>query len=167
MNIYVSEQIHYSRINALYSLTDSKNKILEKLSQRKNILCISIRVKKRERDIVQFAEQKSCFFLWVVDHFILGANVHESLSTINCVRGGICFKKIVSNIRLDLYYSFFTHLVCEVLIILRILSYICSVYLLFLSITSYYVLLIIKFVCCFSLLNHKSNLMKYIQHHFG
>ena len=29
MNIYVSEQIHYSRINALYSLTDSQNKIIK------------------------------------------------------------------------------------------------------------------------------------------
>ena len=29
MNIYVSEQIHCSRINAMYNLTDSKNKIIK------------------------------------------------------------------------------------------------------------------------------------------
>ena len=57
-----------------------------------------------------------------VDHFILGGrrpwvSKHHS----DCVRGEISFKEIVSNIRLDLNHSFFTHLVCEFLIICRFL----------------------------------------------
>ena len=64
------------------------------------------------------------------------ANVHESQSITDYVRGEICFKEIMLNIRLDLYHSPFTHLVCEFLIILQIFFYIYSIYLLFLSIIS-------------------------------
>ena len=44
-----------------------------------------------------------------------------SKSTTNCVRGEICFKEIMSNTRLDLNHSSFTHLICEFLIICRFL----------------------------------------------
>ena len=55
-----------------------------------------------------------------VDHFILGSRrpwvlKHHS----DCMRGEICFKEIVSNTRLNLNHSFFTHLVYEFLIIYR------------------------------------------------
>ena len=55
-----------------------------------------------------------------VDHFILGGrrpwvSKHHS----DCMRGEICFKEIVSNTRLNLNHSFFTHLVYEFLIICR------------------------------------------------
>ena len=55
-----------------------------------------------------------------VDHFILGGrrpwvSKHHS----DCIRGEICFKEIVSNTRLNLNHSFFTHLVYEFLIICR------------------------------------------------
>ena len=58
----------------------------------------------------------------VVDRFILGGrrllvSKHHS----DCVKGEIYFKEIVSNTRLYLNHSFFTHLVCEFLIICRFL----------------------------------------------
>ena len=57
-----------------------------------------------------------------IDHFILGSR-HPWVSKHHndCVRGEICFKEIVSNTRLDLNHSFFTHLVYEFLIICRFL----------------------------------------------
>ena len=64
-----------------------------------------------------------------IDHFILGSR-HPWVSKHHndCVRGEICFKEIVSNTRLDLNHSFFTHLVYEFLIICRFLL-ICIQYL--------------------------------------
>ena len=57
-----------------------------------------------------------------VDHFILeGKRPWVSKYHNDCVRGKICFKEIVSNTRLDLNHSSFTHLVCEFLIIYRFL----------------------------------------------
>ena len=83
-----------------------------------------------------------------VDHFILGKSLWASKHHNDCVRGEICFKEIMSNIGLDLNHSFFTHLVCEFLIICRFLS-IYSVFVYF-SCLSYLfiVLLIFRSVCC-------------------
>ena len=38
-----------------------------------------------------------------------------------CVRDEMCFKEIVSNTRLDLFHSSFTHLICDFIIIWRFL----------------------------------------------
>jgi len=83
------------------------------------------------------------------------------------VRGEIYFKEIVSNTRIDLYHSSFTHLVCEFLISLQIYSYIyiyryISIYCFYLS-HLFVLLIIIKSVCYSYLLNHKSKILKYIQ----
>ena len=58
-------------------------------------------------------------FLRVIDDFTCEADVYESQSITDCVKGEICFKEIVSNIRLDLNHSSFMHLVSELLIICR------------------------------------------------
>ena len=73
---------------------------------------------------------RPCVFRFrVVNHFILGdrrpwVSKHHG----DCGRGEICFKEIVSNTRLDLNHSSFTHLVCEFLIICKFLL-ICIQYL--------------------------------------
>ena len=80
-----------------------------------------------------------------------------------CVRRKICFKEIVLNTRLDLIHSSFTHLVCQFIIIWRFFFYIYSIYLLFLPITSIYVIAYIYICMLFLFVNHKSKLLKYIQ----
>ena len=88
----------------------------------------------------------------VVDHFILGGrwplvSKHHS----DCVKGEICLKEIVSNTRLDLNHLFFTHLVCEFLIICRfLLIYIYLIFVYYFCLSHLFVLLLIlRFVYCF------------------
>ena len=84
--------------------------------------------------------------LWII--LSREANVRESQSTTDCVRGEICFTEIVSNTRLDLNYSSFTHLVCEFLIICRFhLIYTISFYC-FCLLHLFVLMLLFRFVCC-------------------
>ena len=65
------------------------------------------------------------------------------------IRGEICFKEIVSNTRLDLNHSSFTHLACEFLIICKyLLIYTISFYYFCLS-HLFVLLLIFRSVYCF------------------
>ena len=78
--------------------------------------------RERKRHWVVHRVQLCVLRFCAVDHFILGGrrswvSKHHSV----CVRGEICFKKIVSNTRLYLNHSSFTHLVCEFLIIYKFL----------------------------------------------
>ena len=75
----------------------------------------------------------------------------------SCVRGEICFKEIVSNTRLDLVYSSFTHMGCEFIIIWRFLL-ICTVSIYcFCLLHLFMLLLIFKSVCYSFLLITKVN----------
>ena len=91
-----------------------------------------------------------CVFRFcAVDHFILrDKRLWVSKHHSNCVWGKIYFKYIVSNIRLDLNHSSFTHLVCEFLIICKfLLIYTVSIYYFCLS-HLFVLLLIFRFVYC-------------------
>ena len=86
---------------------------------------------KRKKETLSSCRAWPCVLRFrAVDHFILGdrrswVSKHHS----DCVKGEICFKEIVSNTRLDLNHSSFTHLVCEFLIICRfLLIYTVSIY---------------------------------------
>jgi len=87
-----------------------------------------------------------------------------SLKAPQIVSGEICFKKILSNTRLDLNHSFFVHLICEFLIICRFLLIYLAYFYCFCLLHLFVLLLIIISICSSFLHNHKSKLLKYIQH---
>ena len=100
--------------------------------------------RERKRHWVVRRAQPCVLHFCAVDHFILGGrrpwvSKHRS----NCVRGEICFKEIVSNTKLDLNHSSFTHLVFEFLIYLQIFSYIYSVFVYCFCLLHLFVLLLI------------------------
>ena len=114
-------------------------------------------ISSQNTDLVCFFSLLQIILSWELD-------VRESQSITNYVRGEICFKEIVSNTRLDLYYSSFMHLVCEFLIICKfLLIYTVSIYCFCLS-HLFVLLFIFRFECCSFLFNHKIKLLKYIQH---
>ena len=91
---------------------------------------------KREKETQSSSQSKDvvCFFFVLQIILSQEADIRGSQSTTNCVRGEICFKKIVSNTRLDLIHSSFTQLVCEFLIICKfLLIYTVSIYCFYLS----------------------------------
>ena len=99
------------------------------------ILCQ--RERKRHWVVCRVRPCELCFR--AVNHFILGGRCpwvskHHS----DCMRGEICFKEIVSNIRLNLNHSFFTHLVYEFLIICRFLFFFWKCRFLFIYIVTIY-----------------------------
>ena len=90
-----------------------------------------------------------------VDHFILrGRRPWVSKYHNDCVRDEICFKEIVSNTRLDLNHSFFTHLVCEFFNYLQIYFYIYSIFVYYFYLSHLFVLLLIlrSVYCSFCLI---------------
>ena len=135
----------------------------KKLSQRENIFVHSFWVRERKKHKVVCRKRTLCFFfvLWII--LSQEADVRESQSTTNCVRGKIYFKEIVSNTRLDLNCLSFTHLVCKLLIICRfLLIYIQYLFVVFAyHIYLYYCLYLDLYAV--PLVNHKSKLLTYIQ----
>ena len=117
-----------------------KNLFRKKNSHSENILCISFLCQReRERHWVVQKAQPCVLRFCVVNHFILrGRRSWVSKHRNDCVRGEICFKEIVSNTRLDLNHSFFTHLVCEFLIICRFLYIYIYIYIQYLFIVLVY-----------------------------
>ena len=75
---------------------------------------------------------------WTLQCFLIilyqKADTCKSISTTNYIKSETCSKKIVSNTRFDQYHSSSTHLVYEI-VILKISSYIYSIYFLFFPIT--------------------------------
>ena len=117
------------------------------------IFCVFILCQReRKRHWVIHKARPCVFHFCVVDHFILGgrhlwALKHHS----DCVRGEICFKEIVSNTRLNLNHPFFTHLVCEFLIIYKFLYiYIYSVFVYYSYLSYLFVILLIFRSVCYS-----------------
>ena len=94
--------------------------------------------------------------LRTVNHFILkGRCLWVSKYHSDCVRGEICFTEIMSNTRLNLNHSSFTHLICEFFNYLQISSfiYIYSIYFLFFVYHIYlcYYLYLVRHVILFTL----------------
>ena len=105
----------------IFKIPHSRKKTFEKLFQRKNF--VHSFESKREKETQSSSQSMDLVCFFSVLQIILSweADIHESQSITNCVRVEIYFKEIVSNTRLDLYHSFFTHLVCEFLIICKLL----------------------------------------------
>ena len=106
---------------------------------------------KREKKIQSSMQSTNlvCFFFVLQIILYWEVDVHESQSTIDCVRSNICFKEIVSNTKLDLNHLSFVHLVCEFLIICRFLliyTYTIFIYC-FCLLYLFVLLLIFRFVC--------------------
>ena len=129
-------------------------------------MCIFILCQRERKRHWGLRKARPCVLCFrAVDHFILeGRRSWVSKHHNDCVRGEICFKKIVSNTRLDLNHLSFTRLVCEFLIICKfLLIYTISIYC-FCLLHLFVLLLIFRSECCSFLFNHKSKLLKYIQH---
>ena len=137
-----------------------KNNFLKTLPKRKYF--VHSFDSKREKETQSSSQSTDLVCFISVLQIILSwkADVGKSQSTTDCVRSEICFKEMVSNTRLDLNHLSFKHLVCEFLIICRFLF----IYLLLLLITFICVIACIQICMLFFLVNHKSKLLKYIQH---
>ena len=129
--VFFFEQCICSLTHVNHSPSFMKNNFLEKLFQRENWVCIHLSQRERKRHRVVCRVRTLCACSPCCRSFY---DVRGSQSTTNCVRGEICFKKIVSNTRLDLIHSSFMQLVCEFLIICKfLLIYTVSIYCFYLS----------------------------------
>ena len=119
-------------------------------------MCINLSQRERKKHSIVRRARTLCAFSPCCRSFYSRRQTFVSLKA-GCVRGKICFKEIVSNTRLDLIHSSFTHLVCQFIIIWRFLFiytvsiyYFCLLHLFMLS-------LIFRSVCYSFLLITKVN----------
>ena len=95
--------------------------LFHKTLQVRIFLCIHFMSKRERKRHWVFRRVRPCVLRFhAVNYFILrDIRLWVSKHHSNCVRGEIYFKEILSNTRLDLNHSFFTHLIYEFLIICR------------------------------------------------
>ena len=102
-----------------------KNNFLRNAFRKKKNLCIHLSQKEKKKHSIVRRARTLCASSPCCRSFY---SRRQSMSLkVGCVRRKIYFKEIVSNTRLDLIHSFFTHLICKFLIILQI-SFIYAIY---------------------------------------
>ena len=104
-----------------------KKNFLRNAFRKKKNLCIHLSQKEKKKHSIVRRARTLCASSPCCRSFY---SRRQSMSLkVGCVRRKICFNEIVSNTRLDLIHSSFTHLVCQFIIIWRFLFiYTVSIY---------------------------------------